>query len=92
MIIEIAIVAVAVTSIFGSSLAFADRFLKRQEKAEPPSPFAERRRVLERQRQNWLDALKTNPVHYEGMNIELRQRIAKLDEELVALAKEESGG
>ncbi len=49
MIIEVAIVAVAMTSIFGSALAFADRVLKRQAQ-EHPSPIAERRRILERKR------------------------------------------
>ena len=52
MIIEIAIVSAAVSSVIISSLAFASRVLKQQAK-DPEArkaSFAERRRILERQR------------------------------------------
>jgi hypothetical protein len=59
MIIEVAIITAGVVSIFGSSLGFAYRILKMQAKQnEGTDPRAERRRVLERQRETWIKAAK----------------------------------
>jgi parvulin-like peptidyl-prolyl isomerase len=94
MILELAIVGACCVSIFGSSLAFADRVLRRQalvdkKKPEPTGPFAERRRILERQRDQWIDTANKTPVTYVRDRQLLLQEAAKVDELLLVLALEE---
>ncbi len=90
MIIEVAIVAVAVTSIFGSALAFADRVLKRHVQ-EHPSPIAERRRILERKRATYIKAANDA---YSASDAAFRSNYlleaAEVDRELLRLADEEA--
>lgn len=89
MIIETAIIAGAAVVI--SSLGFADSVLKRQAKQDAENdPRNERRRVLERQRAQWIKVAKDASAHYEAA---FRQQYllnaAEIDRELIKLAEEE---
>lgn len=97
MIIEVAIITAGVVSIFGSSLGFAYRMMKMQAKqdedqakrAEATDPRAERRRVLERQRETWIKAAKDADMpsqHAFRENYLLNA--AEIDRELIRLAGE----
>jgi hypothetical protein len=96
MILELAIVGACCVSIFGSSLAFADRVLRHQalvdkkKKPEPTGPFAERRRILERQRDQWIDTVNKTPATYVRDRQLLLREAAKVDELLLVLAQEEA--
>lgn len=82
MILEL---VAGVTTVVLASLWYADRALEREER-DPRlelvrATFAERRRVLERERQWWASAASTSPGH--------TAKAEGYDRELLALAEEE---
>jgi hypothetical protein len=92
MIIETAIITAGVVSIFGSCLGFAYRVLKMQAKQDAENdPRNERRRVLERQRAQWIKVANDASASYEAA---FRQQYllnaAEIDRELIKLAEDDN--
>jgi hypothetical protein len=86
MIIEVAIVSVS--AVIVSSLAFASRVLKMQAKADSDiDPSAERRKLLERQRDEWIKAAYRCGTYEHSQRREYLSQAAKVNEQLIKLTE-----
>lgn len=94
MIIETLIITSGLVAIVKASLTYADRFHKREtEASEPPedprrAAIAEKRRIIERQRQQWMNGIETADSYNQKRRAV--EEILRCDNELLALAEEDA--
>jgi hypothetical protein len=79
------------TCIVVASLWFSDRVLKRERERGVGSPkvFAEKRRLLERDRAEWSVALASNSTATQAQQVTATRRLDEIDKVLMAIADEE---